>query len=454
MLRTSLWFVPALILSTALAASILVLYVDAQLVDTYLKGANWIFTGSAEAAREILSTIAGSVMTVAALAFSMTMVSLTLASNQFGPRILRNFLRDTGNQCVLGTFIGTYVYCLMVLRTVRGEDGSSYVPQFAVTLAVLLLLVSLAVLIYFIHHVATSIQAEQVVNEVSQELQSIIRRLYPARNALENAAAEKIEIKITHFETLEFSISQCPVLAEREGYLQVIDYNLLLELAVQHSLQMRILFKPGQFVLEESPLLYVYPKAEIEEQLAKQFNEAFVVGPRPTPTQDVKFSIEQLTEIAVRSLSPGINDPYTAMTCVDHLGNGIALLLRRVEPLPYYYDEAGVLRIITEQIGQSEAIYIAFDPIREYGRNSCLVMTRMLEVLARVSLEARTESVRKALYNQIMAVSHYCGEAFTEPHAHQRLRKLEDAALSAIKLSRDRYPDSVEFSPMTVSSLR
>lgn len=167
-LRTSYWFVPTLMTAGGVALSFASVHLDERVNYKWVRTVGWIWAGGAEGARQVLSTIAGSMITVAGVAFSITIVALTLASNQFGPRLLRNFVRDAGNQIVLGTFIATFVYCLLVLRTVRGEDDTEFVPYVSVTLGVAFALTSLGVLIYFIHHVAISIQAENLIASVAR----------------------------------------------------------------------------------------------------------------------------------------------------------------------------------------------------------------------------------------------------------------------------------------------
>ena len=173
-IRTTYWAVPSVMALTALALSVGMIQLDRTLTPKLLGTLSWVYTGGPEGARAVLSTIAGSMITVAGVTFSITIVALTLASQQFGPRLLRSFLRDLGNQIVLGTFVSTFVYCLLVLRTVRGNDDAQFVPHLAVTLGVVLAMLSLGVLIFFIHHVSTSIQASQIIASVAADLEASI----------------------------------------------------------------------------------------------------------------------------------------------------------------------------------------------------------------------------------------------------------------------------------------
>lgn len=238
-LRSSFWFVPGILTGAAVAlASVTVALDESVTVGEWMAGQSWAYTGGAEGASLVLSTVAGSMITIAGVVFSMTLVALSLASSQLGPRLLRNFMRDTRNQVVLGTFIATFVYCLLVLRTIRRAEEAFFVPHLSVTIGVLLALVSLGVLIYFIHHVSVSIQADEVVARVNHELIHGINRLFPesmgrgnTRTAAEVAGARLPEA---------FDREARPVGAAEDGYLQSVDPDALMELATQENALFRL----------------------------------------------------------------------------------------------------------------------------------------------------------------------------------------------------------------------
>lgn len=182
-LRASFWFIPSLMVTVAIGMAFGMLNLDRALGTEWLSHAAWVEMRGPEGARALLSAVASSMMTIASLTFSMTIVTLQLASSQFGPRLLRNFIRDRANQAVLGTFIATFAYCLIVLRAVNGTEEHQFVPEIAITAGMALAMVSLGVLIYFIHHIALSIQANSVIANVGEELHGAIKRLYPAELA-------------------------------------------------------------------------------------------------------------------------------------------------------------------------------------------------------------------------------------------------------------------------------
>ena len=217
-IRATYWAVPSLMAVAAVGLSVAMIRVDEVLTPKFIGTLSWVYTGGPEGARAVLSTIAGSMITVAGVTFSITIVALTLASQQFGPRLLRSFLRDLGNQIVLGTFVSTFIYCLLVLRTVRGNDDAQFVPHLAVTLGVLLAMLSLGVLIFFIHHVSMSIQASQIIANVAQDLEGAVVRLFPERLGHEPAPVAAS----TALPRMTSSESARAVSADASGYVQAM----------------------------------------------------------------------------------------------------------------------------------------------------------------------------------------------------------------------------------------
>ena len=248
-LRSSYWFVPSLMALVAFGLSLGMAKLDGLYGASYVRELGWIYTGGPEGARGVLSAIASSVIGVAGTTFSITIAVLSLTSGQYGPRLLRGFMRDLGNQVVLGTFTATYLYCLLVLRTIRGTEDTTYVPHFSVTLGVVLAILSVAVLIYFVHHVAESIQVSHIIEEVGKDCDDAVERLFPKdlgepedRSTLPGAGPEAVR-------------------ARRIGYVESIDGEALLALAREHSLLIRIDVRPGDYVMPDGRLLSVWPAA-------------------------------------------------------------------------------------------------------------------------------------------------------------------------------------------------
>jgi uncharacterized membrane protein len=394
-LSSSLWFVPALMTLAALCLAFASITVDDATDQT-----SWAYGGGPQGAREVLSAIASSMMTVAGVAFSVTIVALTLASQQFGPRLLRNFMRDTGNQIVLGTFIATFTYCLIVLRTIRSGD-TEFVPNISVTIAMLLALASLGVLIYFIHHVAVSIQAPEVIALVAKDLDNSIERLFPEKLG---RPPEPEQQDWSEEMVKEFDRDGDTVTSTESGYLQSIDTNHLMKVATEKNLVLLLKYRPGDFLFESSELVKSKPRGSIDDETADKMQQAFILGTQRTHLQDVEFSVEQLVEVAVRALSPGINDPFTAINCIDRIAAALCLLARRSFPSAFRYDEHRNLRVIARSVDFCGIVNAAFDPIRQYGQSSAPVTIRLLEAIAMVATCARREEDRKVLLDQALMI--------------------------------------------------
>lgn len=388
-LRLSFWFVPALMSAGAALLAFVTLAIDARLSDEALNGLQWVYGGGPEGARSLLSTVASSAITVAGTTFSITIAALSLASSQFGPRLLRTFVRDTGNQVVLGTFVATFLYCLLVVRTVRGLEDTRVVPHLSVTVGVLLAIASMVVLIYFIHHVATAIRADQVIAAVGHDLDDVVEQLFPAQLG-QGRVAQRPDASDAGPQPASAPGAR-PLSLDRDGYLQVIDVEAMLGLACEHDLVVSLRCRPGDFVMAGEAVATVWPGANLSAELCAAIGAAFILGRERSAQQDVRFVVNQLVEVAVRALSPGINDPFTALTCLDRLGAMLYRVARRPFPDGRRYADDGQLRIIAEPIRFAELVEAAFDQIRTYGSNNLVVMSQLLDTVARVGAAADAE---------------------------------------------------------------
>jgi uncharacterized membrane protein len=390
-LESSLWFLPSVMAFGAVLAAYGSVAFDEAVTDKWLERQEWAYAGGAEGASAVLGTIAGSMITVAGVVFSLTLVALTLASSQFGPRMLRNFMRDRTNQVVLGTFVATFLYCLMVLRTIRHEDENGFVPHVSITLGVVLAMASLLVLIYFIHHVSTSIHADEIVARVAEELIDGIDRLFP-----EDLGEDAPDSSPRDDDTPP-PVDIAVVAARNDGYVQFIDAGALMSIAKREDLLLRIEHRPGHYVVEGQALAAVVDQRELSDDAADAIRAAFVIGRQRTPVQDIEFSILQLVEVAVRALSPGINDPFTAITCIDRLGSALSRLARRKLPTARRIDDEGKVRVIASPTTFEATANAALNQIRQHARNSAAVTIRLLETIAAVGPHLRRGADRAAL---------------------------------------------------------
>ena len=429
-LRSTYWFIP-----TAMVVGAVALAVGSVLLDRALQGAGMerlrmIYPGGPEEARAFLSTIAGSMATVAGVIFSITMVTLSLATSQFGSRLLRNFMRDTPNQVVLGTFIAIFVYAVLVLQTISGVEGRIFVPQISLTIGLLMAVFGLAVLIYFIHHISTSIQAENVIADVGRDLDNAIDRVFPEQRE-ERAAGTEARAGSREPATSEEPGRTIP--AATTGYLQAVDQEGLINLAAKRDLVLRLNHRPGDFIVAQSAIAEGWPAEEVDDDVVELVNDAFILGARRLRLQDVEFAINQLVEIAVRALSPGINDPFTAIACIDRLGASLAHLAERDVPPASHPDRQGKVRLVTKVLTFSGVTDAAFNQIRQFGRTSVAVTIRLLETLAVVAAYARSGDQRAAIRRQAEMTWHSANEALPEERDRKDVEERYQLVLRTLK---------------------
>lgn len=394
-IRSSFWFIPIVMAIGAVALSFISVSIDAPIMKLLQRYLGWVFTGGAQGATTILGTVAGSMITIAGVVFSMTLVTLSLASSQFGSRMLRNFMSDTTTQVVLGSFVATFLYCLLVLRTIRQAEDVDFVPHLSVSLSVLLAVFNVGVLIYFIHHVSISIQANEIIAKISKESIDGIERLFPK--------LIKKDIQTTHTEPNDTDFMSLLeekayfINAQKDGYLQFIDSEVLSALAEEEDLLLELKIRPGDYVVANQLIILAWPKEQITDELINKIKSAFTQGNQRTPRQDIESTLKQLVEIAVRALSPGLNDPFTAITCIDYLGSTLCRLAQREMPSPYTYDKHNQLRVIAPAIIFSMILDTSFDQIRQYGQSSVSVRIRLLETIATIAEFAHRKEDRIAL---------------------------------------------------------
>lgn len=414
------WFLPGILSAAAVGLAFLTLWVDRSFRSKALPG-TVAWSGGPEGARGLLGAIASSVITVAGVSFSVLIVALTLASSQFGPRLMRNFTRDRGHQISLGVLVGTFLFCLVVLRTVR-EGTEEFVPHVSVTAALVLAAVSIGVLIFFVHHVASSIQAENVVAKIGADLVRSVPEFFPDDDPRDGEAPAAPEFD---------DGAAGRVHASASGYLQAIEHEGLLALAGEHDAVFRLERRPGQFVTEGSLIAQVHPADRCTPALAREIAGHFLVGAQRTPTQDIEYAIHQLVEVALRALSPSLNDPFTAIACLDWLGAALGRIAQRSFPPTCLSDGDGRVRLIARQSDFEGVVDAAFVAIRQAARENAAVTIRLLEVLATIARESPAEH-RRVLLKHAQLTMKESERAFPEEQDRADARARYEALVQAV----------------------
>lgn len=378
-LRASLWFVPGLMVTCSIAMAVLLIEVDGHVNRELLAEYPRLFGAGAEGSRGMLGAIAGSMITVAGVTFSITIVALSLASSQYTPRILRNFMSDRANQSVLGVFLSVFTYCLIVMRTVRGGDEGVFVPSLAVAFAVVLAIVGIGFLIFFIHHTAASIQASSIIATAAGETTTAIERLFPQEMG---HGSGETEPELTSRE-LAGRVWQ-EVRSDSTGYVQSVDVDALVKLAEEYGTVLRMECGVGDFVVEGEPLASLALDSPPNEKTVKRLSDVYMISRFRTVEQDAAFGVRQIVDIALKALSPGVNDTTTAVTCVDYLSAICARVAGRRTPDTRRYHE-GQLRVIACGATFESLLDEAFDQIRESAEGNTAIILRMLRVLAAVA---------------------------------------------------------------------
>jgi len=394
--RASFWFVPSLMVLSSILFAVCSIFIDVFFIDKINLSIPLIDEMNISAIRSLLGIIAGAMITVTSIVFSITVVTLTLASSQFGPRLLRNFMMDTGTQLVLGSFISNFLFCVLVFCAISFHEPYIFKPALTVTIAILMTCVSVGVLIYFIHHVAKSIQADVVIEDVYLDLQNGIENLLPAINDADKSFTSSHSMAINTRERLY----QMKVLSNCSGYVQTLDIEALIALATEYDVFIECDIKPGDFVIQRSIIAVIHADKPIEHNKMHKVLNSIELGAYRTPVQDPEFAVHQLVEIALRALSPSINDPYTAITCIDKLNAVLCELTNRVFPEKQHFDETGILRLSNKALIFEHIAKAAFDQIRQQANHNVAVTIRLLECLHELMFFVCDDEQKNFVINQ------------------------------------------------------
>jgi len=416
-LRSSFWFIPSLIVVANIVFAAVLIKTDSFGSDRWLLQWPLLFGAGADGARQMLSTLAGSMMAVMGITFSMTLVALALAASQYTSRILRTFMGSRVTQVTLGLFAGIFAYCLVVLRTIHGGDVE-FVPGLAVFFALVLSLGSIGVLVFFIHHIASSIQASSIIASIAQDTFASTERLFPGKLGHGPDGDEDPDQVLKSLEEM----SWYPVPAAVNGYIQSVNNDALLRLARARKTIVRMERGIGAFVVQNTALASLALEEPPDQETIKALNDAFNVSRQRTVEQDPAFGIRQLVDMALKALSPGINDTSTAVMCVDYLTAILAQLVSRKFPASHRYD-GDDLRVITIAPTFEGLLAEAFDQIRGSAIGNVGIMARMLSAIETLASLTDSPRRRRALHEQVLWIAELAGRTTESAHERERLAR-------------------------------
>jgi uncharacterized membrane protein len=373
----------------------------------------------AQVAQVILSVIAQSIMTVVSIVFAILLMTLTLASMQFSPRILISFVRDRGTQWTLGIFLGTFSYCVAALPAARAMP-TPFAPVVTVLGAMLLALVCVGWLLFFIHHISHSISVNHIVDRIAGETERVIDDLMPHPRAGHYSPPP---------ERFEADEAEFPILNEVSGYIRFIDTGRLVEFARAHHLRVRVTRQVGHFVPAGVPLLMLSRRSRLDRDRAVELTGAFDIGPMRTLQQDVEFGVIQIVDIALRAISPAVNDPSTAISCIDQLTRILIRWLGRFPPETLLFNPPHVLRVVLPWIDLDGLLNTAIEQIRAYAATDAAVSLRLLRLLHDVAVTVENDALRQRVVARGVRVVEGCRSRLPPDdlvRLEQRLAALEE----------------------------
>jgi len=362
-IRASLWALPVTMVALAVIVAVVVLKIRLDIGNNPV----WfLYSGAAKDVPAFLSSLVSSMITMATLVISITMVVLTLAAQQLGPRLIQSFMADWRTQAVIGLFTATVVYLLLIMRAANNDSDST--PNLAITLGTALVLLSVVTLPVFVHHLARSIIADVMIERVGVALDNAIQSFLPEDDP-----------KVFEARPASLRDSGAPICLDHGGYIAAIDFSELVSAACEADATIELAYRAGHHVVAGCELGWVSPPAALTDDMRQALREGILFGTVRTPVQDLEFSIRQLVEIALRALSPGVNDPYTALASIDRLGLSLPEIMRRGPAQSVWKDPDGKVRIIAPASTFAGIVDAAFNEIRQIGASQPAILIRLAE---------------------------------------------------------------------------
>ena len=426
-LRTNLWLVPVLQTLGIVVLFGITYTVDRAAYDGWIQFPSWVLNGSADSARVVLATVAAAIITVVGIVFSITIVALTLASTQFGPRMLRNFVRDPGTQVSLGTFVASFCYAMVALVSVGGGPHGDFVPHLSITVTFMLTLADVAVLIFFLNHIASMIQLPVVIARIAATLDKEIAALDVGGDFGIGAARGP-----THEELCaRLEESGAPIRTPRSGYLQVVRHDSLLKTAAKADAVIQLPYRPGHFVVAGQVIAWVWPP-EAADSVEVRLALGHITGAYRTLPQDISFGFDQLVEIGLRALSPAVNDTFTGMTCVDWIADGLCRISTSWRPQRIRRDAEGHIRVIAYQPDFERLVERTFDTIRQAAVGMPAIMIRQLEALAKIIEQTPDRVHQTPLIRQAEAIQRSNLATVPDPSDREDVTERYEAVMALV----------------------
>jgi uncharacterized membrane protein len=407
-------FIPGVMALGAILLAWIMYWLDGRIPNEALNTSHFVISGSVGELRGFLFAMSTAVLTTAGVVFTLLTLPLSTVAAQYGSRLLRIFLGDRTTQFVLGMFVATFAYCIFSALAIPPVEINPEGPQITTTAGLYLLIAAFASLILLIQHISTMLQAPNIAAAAGVELLEVVREtnLPESRDgAYQRRAGSSPPDSLVE-------AGAHPVHATEAGYIQYVDPAYILPLAEKKDLVISLVPKPGAFVRDGMVIARVWPADRVDTELDTEIRNTFHLGNQRTPTQDVEYAVNQLTEIAVRAMSPAINDPFTAMTCLDYLGEGLALFARRGEISPYIYDRQGRLRLVFDPVTFDELLSAAFDMLRHASCDNSRVLLHMLEMIDVIGQETKSPGARRQLLRHatLIQVESQAGSLIEEDH--------------------------------------
>lgn len=420
-LRASLWFIPMILFIGSIILALGFIQIDLSVDIKSLIEYSPIFAVSADGARAMLLAVAGSMLTVVALTFGLSLTAMTQASSQFTPRILRNFMRDRANQFILGYFVGIFAYSMVTLLAIRSSTAVEFVPVLAVFAGLLFGLGGVIVLIYFIHHISASLQITKIIDNIIDETKKSVTKMFPKDAGKPAEQSEKLQAWQADKNQQWLTIPSTSA-----GYIQDVDTDGLIKFAEENSVILRMERGIGKFAARGAALISMTSNADDfvstpDEEQVKALNAKFGIERHRAIERDVNYGIRQIVDIALKALSPGVNDTSTGVNCIHFLSDIIGEIARKEFP-PRVRSNDGVPRLIADAPTFQDYVETAFDQIRISGKGNVAIFEQLAGALSFVATCTSDESRLRVLRNQLTLVAEFANQTLETDYEKEQFR--------------------------------